>query len=129
MVLSRWPTRPLQQGRLKQLYPHEEPRGEFVLTGSIVASSGKLPADDSLTANKTAKLTDVGGPVQPMVESEGARSNFSGLAWTPLYGHPAVFKTVCGALLRRPGWVRFPSIPAKFRRPDSQDDSHASGQY
>jgi hypothetical protein len=25
---------------------------------------------------------------------------------------PAVFKTVCGALLRRPGWVRFPSIPA-----------------
>src|SRR2546430_16658841 len=24
----------------------------------------------------------------------------------------AVFKTVCGALLRRPGWVRFPSIPA-----------------
>ena len=26
----------------------------------------------------------------------------------------AVFKTVCGALLRRPGWVRFPSIPAKF---------------
>ena len=27
----------------------------------------------------------------------------------------AVFKTVCGALLRRPGWVRFPSIPATFR--------------
>src|SRR5713101_4174102 len=22
-------------------------------------------------------------------------------------------QTVCGALLRRPGWVRFPSIPAK----------------
>jgi hypothetical protein len=33
---------------------------------------------------------------------------------------PAVFKTVCGALLRRPGWVRFPSIPAKFGPPDSQ---------
>ena len=28
---------------------------------------------------------------------------------------PADFKTVCGALLRRPGWVRFPSIPVKFR--------------
>ena len=28
---------------------------------------------------------------------------------------PAVFKTVCGALLRRPGWVRFPSIPANFK--------------
>jgi hypothetical protein len=30
---------------------------------------------------------------------------------------PAVFKTVCGALLRRPGWVRFPSIPATFSWP------------
>ncbi|TME98622.1 MAG: isoprenylcysteine carboxylmethyltransferase family protein, partial [Chloroflexi bacterium] len=30
---------------------------------------------------------------------------------------PAVFKTVCGALLRRPGWVRFPSIPASPVRP------------
>src|SRR5206468_4322216 len=38
----------------------------------------------------------------------------------------AVFKTVCGALLRRPGWVRFPSIPAKFPRFDSQDDSHSN---
>ncbi len=26
----------------------------------------------------------------------------------------AVFKTVCRALLRRPGWVRFPSIPARL---------------
>jgi hypothetical protein len=34
---------------------------------------------------------------------------------------PAVFKTVCGALLRRPGWVRFPSIPAKFPGGDSQE--------
>src|SRR5438445_4227455 len=40
----------------------------------------------------------------------------------------AVFKTVCGALLRRPGWVRFPSIPAKFGRCDSQADSHSSGR-
>jgi hypothetical protein len=37
---------------------------------------------------------------------------------------PAVFKTVCGALLRRPGWVRFPSIPATRRGFDSEDDSH-----
>ena len=36
---------------------------------------------------------------------------------------PAVFKTVCGALLRRPGWVRFPSIPATSRGYDSQGDS------
>src|SRR5207249_9934900 len=40
----------------------------------------------------------------------------------------AVFKTVCGALLRRPGWVRFPSIPASFPADDSQDDSHSSGR-
>src|SRR2546429_3751885 len=39
---------------------------------------------------------------------------------------PAVFKTVCGALLRRPGWVRFPSIPAKFFGCDSQLDSQAA---
>src|SRR5207245_3027673 len=32
---------------------------------------------------------------------------------TVLDSGSAVFKTVCGALLRRPGWVRFPSIPAK----------------
>ena len=31
----------------------------------------------------------------------------------------AVFKTICGALLRRPGGVRFPSIPAGFRGNDS----------
>src|SRR5712691_1519825 len=43
-------------------------------------------------------------------------------------GRPAVFKTVCGALLRRPGWVRFPSIPAKFRADDSQHDSHTDGR-
>jgi dTMP kinase len=40
-------------------------------------------------------------------------------------GRPAVFKTVCGALLRRPGWVRFPSIPASRGWNDSQDDSHS----
>ena len=42
---------------------------------------------------------------------------------TSVDGSPAVFKTVCGALLRRPGWVRFPSIPATFSGDDSQDDS------
>jgi hypothetical protein len=36
---------------------------------------------------------------------------------------PAVFRTVCGALLRRPGCVRFPSIPANFAPYDSQVDS------
>ncbi len=42
---------------------------------------------------------------------------------------PAVFKTVCGALLRRPGWVRFPSIPAKFGVDDSQVDSQTRKRF
>jgi hypothetical protein len=46
-----------------------------------------------------------------------------GRLWTTADASPAVFKTVCGALLRRPGWVRFPSIPANFRGHDSQVDS------
>ena len=48
--------------------------------------------------------------------------------WTHADVSPAVFKTVCGALLRRPGWVRFPSIPANFGGHDSQVDSHSSGR-
>src|SRR3989440_12200006 len=54
-----------------------------------------------------------------------ARANLAGAGDVWELVLPAVFKTVCGALLRRPGWVRFPSIPAKFRRFDSQDDSHS----
>src|SRR5438093_6670964 len=66
------------------------------------------------------------------------RTKIGGFAWisrvTYLAGDvwelvlPAVFKTVCGALLRRPGWVRFPSIPAKFDCHDSQDDSNSRGR-
>ena len=34
----------------------------------------------------------------------------------------AVFKTVCGAVLSRPRWVRFPSIPARaFQKPFEDD--------
>jgi len=71
----------------------------------------------SLTAKKTANLAHTGGQARTIVESEGARLNSSGPPWTAVDGGPAVFKTVCGALLRRPGWVRFPSIPA-ISRPD-----------
>src|SRR5713226_851238 len=49
--------------------------------------------------------------------------NWYACRWTVADLSPAVFKTVCGALLRRPGWVRFPSIPASFGRNDSQTDS------
>jgi hypothetical protein len=46
----------------------------------------------------------------------------------PVDAQPAVFKTVCGAPMTRPGWVRFPSIPAKLRSCDSQDDSHSGAR-
>ncbi len=61
-----------------------------------------------------------------MADCKRLRSNRGGCCWTTTDARPAVFKTVCGALLRRPGWVRFPSIPAKFSGYDSQDDSHSS---
>ncbi len=67
-----------------------------------------------MTAKKTANVTDTAGQRRTVLESEGVRSNCSGPRWTSIDGKPAVFKTVCGALLRRPGWVRFPSIPAKL---------------
>ncbi len=78
------------------------------------------PPMRSLTAEKTDNLTDTGVQSRTILESEGARSNCSGLLRTLVDGCPAVFKTVCGALLRRPGWVRFPSIPARL----CSDDSH-----
>ena len=79
-----------------------------------------------MTAKKTANLTDTGGQRRMIMESEGAQSNRSGPQWRPGDGSPAVFKTVCGALMRRPGWVRFPSIPANLPTRGSQDDGHRS---
>jgi hypothetical protein len=73
-----------------------------------------------LTAKMTAKLTDKGARERITTDSEPAESNLSGRCWMVLDASPAVFKTVCGALLRRPGWVRFPSIPARFSGGDIQ---------
>src|SRR5213593_3183814 len=47
-----------------------------------------------------------------VMESSRLQSNVLGRWQSSMEAKPAVFKTVCGALLRRPGWVRFPSIPA-----------------
>jgi len=63
----------------------------------------------------TAKLADNLGRMRTILESQDAWSNGSGPRWTSADGEPAVCKTVCGALLRRPGWVRFPSIPATLQ--------------
>jgi hypothetical protein len=80
-----------------------------------------------MTAKKTANLTDASGQRRTVLVTGGVRSNCSGPLGTSVDGKPAVFKTVCGALLRRPGWVRFPSIPATFHAYDSQDDSRKGG--
>ncbi len=63
------------------------------------------------------------------MESGPQYQNLSGRRHTAADNRPAVFKTVCGAPMTRPGWVRFPSIPAKFLCDDSQDDSHSGGFY
>jgi hypothetical protein len=87
-----------------------------------------MPVDSNLTfrlqptAKVTAKLADLSGPAHTIVDSPGLRPNFDERYWTVLDGGPAVFKTVCGALLRRPGWVRFPSIPANLRGCESLTD-------
>ncbi len=46
--------------------------------------------------------------------AHGRRNRSSGPRTRAMDDSPAVFKTACGALLRRAGWVRFPSIPASF---------------
>ncbi len=82
----------------------------------------RAPYVRSPTAKKTANLPDRGGQRRTILECPSARSNRREPLWTLADGSPAIFKTVCGALLRRPGWVRFPSIPATFRSCDSQVD-------
>jgi hypothetical protein len=71
----------------------------------------------------TANSADGNGSVQTSTDCGISKSNVGGLWWAWAYASPAVFKTVCGALLRRPGWVRFPSIPARLGPYDSQVDA------
>lgn len=72
--------------------------------GGGLSAANPAPAKDakvagwSLTANKTANLTDAGGQTRPILESEGARSNLGGCRWTVVDVSPAVFKTAGGAL-------------------------------
>ena len=77
-----------------------------------------------LTAKLTAILSDIGNRQRTSAESGRSISIWGGRRRTAADVRNAVFKTVCGALLRRPGWVRFPSIPAmsclRSSRPLSQ---------
>jgi len=75
-----------------------------------------------MTAKMTAKTADVCGRGRIVADDRCLRLIFSVCWRTVLDDRPAVFKTVCGALLRRPGWVRFPSIPATSEHRDSQVD-------
>jgi hypothetical protein len=67
-----------------------------------------------LTAKMTAKPVDDYGRRRTITNCRSQESNLGGRWWTVVDISPTVFKTVCGALLRRPEWVRFPSIPANF---------------
>src|SRR6266545_2481268 len=78
-----------------------------------------------VTAKMTANQPTVGGRWRTSPDRLSSPSIVDRRSQTSADAWPAVFKTVCGALLRRPGWVRFPSIPAKSRLDDSQDDSHS----
>jgi hypothetical protein len=68
-----------------------------------------------LTAKMTAILSDIGKRQRTSADTCLGILILGGHRWTLADARNAVFKTVCGALLRRPGWVRFPSIPANFR--------------
>jgi len=73
-----------------------------------------------LTAKPTAILSDIGNSRRTSADCWPRVSISSGRRQTLADVRNAVFKTVCGALLRRPGWVRFPSIPARFAGDDSK---------
>src|SRR5438309_10533373 len=77
-----------------------------------------------MTAKMTAILTNVGARPRTLAEYPGLDLFYRERLRTVTDAGAAVFKTVCGALLRRPGWVRFPSIPAmsclRSSRPLSQ---------
>jgi hypothetical protein len=78
-----------------------------------------------LTAKLTAIFANRGGRRRTVTDSGCSFFILRGRPQTLADVKNAVFKTVCGALLRRPGWVRFPSIPANSSDFDSQDDSHS----
>ena len=59
----------------------------------------------------TAKDMDDYARLRTFTDRLPGRSNWRERLRISVDGSPAVFKTVCGALLRRPGWVRFPSSP------------------
>jgi len=67
-----------------------------------------------MTAKMTANFAHAGAQLRMAMESSLLVRIVNGLLRTLVDAGPAVFKTVCGALLRRPGWVRFPSIPASL---------------
>ena len=72
--------------------------------GLAVQGSQKCFAPEAcVTAKLTANKADDCGRSRTATELEGLTSNSDGLPWTLRDIEPAVFKTVCGALLRRPG--------------------------
>jgi len=79
---------------------------------SVEVEPGRSEAREVVTAKLTANLMDIGGRSRTSADGRCAVFILTGRWRTAVDDRSAVFKTVCGALLRRPGWVRFPSVPA-----------------
>ncbi len=106
---------------------HQGPSSPALHDRRLNGRSALLPQRVGLvTAKMTAKVADYSGRQRTIADGDLSPPNLCVQLWMSLDGTPAVFKTVCGAPMTRPGWVRFPSIPANFLSEDRQDDSHSS---
>src|ERR1700674_4457724 len=83
--------------------------------------SGPAVGERCVEAKKKAKPADDCGRRRTTTEGRHSRLNLRGRCWTAADGSPAVFQTVCGAVRGRPGWVRFPSVPATFPGPMTEN--------
>ena len=99
----------------------------YLKAGANAKWGRDLHVPPRLTAKKTANIAENGDRWWTSAAYCQRILILGGRSRTPADSRNEVFKTVCGALLRRPGWVRFPSIPARFPGNDSQDDSYSSG--
>jgi len=88
--------------------------GDHMLVDKIAGLTSDANSNLRLTANMTAKLMDGDALRRTFRERLWGYFELRRMSVDGPHARPAVCKTVCGALLRRPGWVRFPFIPANF---------------
>ena len=68
----------------------------------------------SLTAKKTANAEDAGGLRQAILESEGHAIELQRTSMDACGCQVRGLQNRLRGAVRRPGWIRFPSIPARF---------------